>query len=63
MPKPLLVHCASGFTSAIAVTLLMGKEVGAGPSDVMQWGMDLGFNYANLPHVYNLVNTYLSTGS
>jgi len=57
---PCLVHCKVGLCACIAVLLKEAQDVGAGPSDVMQWATDMGFNLANQPVVYQLVNSYLS---
>jgi len=57
---PCLVHCKVGLCACISVILKEAKEAGASPSDAMNWAKDMGFNLANQPAVYQLVNTYLA---
>jgi len=56
MPKPVLIHCDIGFTSAVVATLKVANELGASTSDVLQWGIDFGYNFANQPQIYALIN-------
>lgn len=58
-PKPCLVHCNVGFTAAISVMVFAAKENKVSASEVMKWGMDFGFNYAEQARLYNFLKQYL----
>jgi len=63
LPKPVLLHCAVGLTSAMLGCLDMAKKLNSSPPDVLLWGMDLGFNFANQAQFYQFLQTYLQASS
>ncbi len=58
-PRPTFVHCNVGLTAALATLLFCAVETGADARQVMQWGMQLGFNFANTPRVHAMLTEVL----
>jgi len=59
LPKPILLHCAVGLTSAMLGCIDQAKKQGATASEVCEWGMALGYNFANQAAFYDFLQRYL----
>ena len=55
LPKPLLVHCAVGYTAAFAVLVKVCKENHLPPLECLKMGMGLGFDFTTFPNMYHVL--------
>mmetsp|Transcript_7065 Transcript_7065/g.7757 ORF Transcript_7065/g.7757 Transcript_7065/m.7757 type:complete len:110 (-) Transcript_7065:1214-1543(-) len=58
-PKPLLIHCKVGLTSAIGALLYVGKEMNVDLQQILAWGKDFGHNFAFHAKLYAFLKAYM----
>jgi len=60
LPKPLLVHCASGMRASLMALLSAATQQGMTPDEAVAWAKQLGFDYSANPGLQQFFESYLA---